>query len=111
MDIIISILILIASLLLMGIVLIQNSKGGGLASGFSASNQIVGVQRTTDFLEKGTWTLAIALLLLCLVSTATIGTTQAPQQESELQGVINNAVIPAPEFDQKTAPLPASEQK
>ena len=39
------------------IVLIQESKGGGLASSFSASNQIMGVRKTTDVIEKGTWTL------------------------------------------------------
>lgn len=104
--IIIYILILIISILLMGIVLIQNSKGGGLASGFSSSNQIVGVQRTTDFLEKGTWTLAIALLLLCLVSTALISSSEAPVVESEIADDINNEVIPSAEYDPNTAPLP-----
>lgn len=54
MYVFISILILIASILLILIVLIQNSKGGGLASGFSSSNQIMGVRKTTDFLEKAT---------------------------------------------------------
>lgn len=107
--IIISILIFIVSLLLMGIVLIQNSKGGGLASGFSSSNQIVGVQRTTDFLEKGTWILAISLLVLCLVSTAFIGGTVAEEQTSELEGVINNEVIPSAGFDESEAPLPDEE--
>ena len=58
MYVFISILILIASILLILIVLIQNSKGGGLASGFSSSNQIMGVRKTTDFLEKATWSLA-----------------------------------------------------
>ncbi len=48
------ILIVIAAILMCGIVLIQNSKGGGLASGFSASNQIMGVRKTTDLMEKTT---------------------------------------------------------
>ena len=48
------ILMVVASLLMCFIVLIQNSKGGGLASGFSSSNQIMGVRKTTDFLETGT---------------------------------------------------------
>jgi preprotein translocase subunit SecG len=46
------------------IVLIQNSKGGGLAAGFSSSNQIMGVRKTTDFLEKATWTLAVFMVVL-----------------------------------------------
>jgi len=54
----ITILIFLAALLLILIVLVQNSKGGGLSSGFSATNQVMGVRKTTDFLEKATWTLA-----------------------------------------------------
>lgn len=108
--IIISILIFIVSLLLMGIVLIQNSKGGGLASGFSASNQIVGVQRTTDFLEKGTWILSVSLLALCLVSTALTGTSEQTEKQSELQQVIDQEAIAPPQgFDESNAPLPEGE--
>ena len=55
------ILMVIAALLMCFIVLIQNSKGGGLASGFSSSNAIMGVRKTTDFLEKATWGLAISV--------------------------------------------------
>ena len=71
-----TILILIASILLILIVLVQNSKGGGLASGFSSSNQIMGVRKTTDFLEKATWTLAgsvIALSILVFTGIKYIG--------------------------------------
>ena len=56
------ILILIASLLMIGIVLIQESKGGGLSSQFNAGNQLAGVRKTTDFIEKATWGLAIAMV-------------------------------------------------
>ncbi len=55
---------------MVGIVLIQESKGGGLASGFSSSNQIMGVRKTTDFLEKATWGLAIAMVALSVISVA-----------------------------------------
>ena len=57
------ILMVIAALLMCFIVLIQNSKGGGLASGFSSSNAIMGVRKTTDFLEKATWGLAIFMVI------------------------------------------------
>ena len=57
-------LIVIASVLMCLIVLVQNSKGGGLASGFASSNQIMGVRKTTDFLEKATWTLAAFMVIL-----------------------------------------------
>ncbi len=88
--ILISILILIVSALIILIVLVQNSKGGGLASNFSSSNQYMGVRKTADFLEKATWTLAVALLVLSLVSIFVIpktgvrtDVTQIEEQASE----------------------------
>ena len=48
-------LIVVVSILLALIVLVQDPKGGGLASNFSSSNQVMGVRKTTDFLEKATW--------------------------------------------------------
>jgi protein translocase SecG subunit len=62
------ILIVIVAVLLGVVVLIQNPKGGGLAVGFQGTAQVGGVQRTTDFLEKATWYLAIGLFVLCLIS-------------------------------------------
>ena len=62
------VLISIVAVLLGVVVLLQNSKGGGLASEFSSSNQIMGVRRTTDFLEKTTWTLAIVLVVLSFIT-------------------------------------------
>ncbi len=61
------ILIVIAALLMIGIVLIQESKGGGLASNFSSYNQIGGVRKTTDFIEKTTWSLAAAMVVISIV--------------------------------------------
>lgn len=69
----ISILILIICGLLALVVLAQNPKGGGLAAGFTGAQQIGGVQRTADFLEKSTWTLSGALMVLCLVSAGMQG--------------------------------------
>ncbi|MCH2213801.1 MAG: preprotein translocase subunit SecG [Flavobacteriales bacterium] len=68
MQVFIFVLIILVCVLLALIVLIQNPKGGGLDSSFSSANQIGGVQRTADFLEKGTWSLAIVLFVLCLAS-------------------------------------------
>ena len=64
------VLLIIVAILTCGIVLIQESKGGGLASGFSSSNQVMGVRKTTDFLEKTTWTLAAIMVVLCVASAA-----------------------------------------
>lgn len=77
------VLILIASVLMCGIVLIQESKGGGLASSFSTSNQIMGVRKTTDFLEKATWTLACAMVVLSVISSAFI--TKTTVEETPIQ--------------------------
>lgn len=68
MYVLIVILMVIASILMCLIVLIQNSKGGGLASSFSSSNQIMGVRKTTDFLEKATWGLAAFMVVMSIAS-------------------------------------------
>lgn len=65
---IVIILTLIAAILLIGIVLIQKSKGGGLGSTFAGSNSILGVRRTNDVVEKATWYLAGAVALLSILS-------------------------------------------
>ena len=54
------------------IVLIQNPKGGGLTSNFSSQSQLMGVQKTGDFLEKGTWVLAIGLMVLSLLINVSV---------------------------------------
>ena len=67
------ILILLACIFLGLIILVQNPKGGGLAGNVAGfSNQFMGVKQTTDVLEKGTWILAIIVVLLCLFSTVFI---------------------------------------
>jgi len=65
----ISVIIVVASVLLTLIVLVQNSKGGGLAANFAAGNTTFGVRQTADFLEKTTWVLAAVVLVLCVVAT------------------------------------------
>ncbi|MCD8262964.1 MAG: preprotein translocase subunit SecG [Tannerellaceae bacterium] len=113
MHVFISILILIASILLILIVLIQNSKGGGLASGFSSSNQIMGVRKTTDFLEKATWSLAGTVIVLSIVITAFIPRTQQASQ-SEIRQQVNEAIsidpnAIAPDFGTAQQPLVSDE--
>lgn len=62
------ILCIIVCILLGLIVLVQNSKGGGLAANFSAPTQVMGVRQTADFLEKATWWLIGILVVLCLMA-------------------------------------------
>jgi len=66
----ITVLILLASIALILVVLVQKSKGSGLASGFASSNQIMGVRKTTDFIEKATWGLAGVIIVLSMLSAA-----------------------------------------
>ena len=68
----ISVLVLIACFLQILVVLVQNSKGGGLSANFTSTGQSMGIRKTADFLEKSTWTLAGTIAVLCLVATATI---------------------------------------
>ena len=97
------VLIVIAAVLMCGIVLIQNSKGGGLAASFASSNQIMGVRKTTDFLEKATWTLAIVIAVFCVISAYWLPTrTQLGHDSVLMENAINdNAVNPetVPAFD------------
>ena len=66
---VLTILIVILAVILILVVLVQNSKGGGLNPQFSATNQIMGVRKTTDFLEKTTWTLIALIVILSVVAT------------------------------------------
>ena len=77
------ILIVLVAILMVAIVLIQESKGGGLASNFSSSNSIMGVRKTTDFIEKATWTLAAAMVVLSIVCAWTAPTATASQSVME----------------------------
>lgn len=81
---ILSILIFLACCLLVLAVLIQNPKGGGLASGFQSGAQVMGVRRTADFLEKATWVLAVAILAMSVLSTtmAKGGSSEGTDTES-----------------------------
>ena len=93
-----SILIIITSILLVLVVLVQNPKGGGLSSSFGggAGNQIMGAKKTTDFLEKATWTLAIILISLSLLSNFAIPLrhTDSEVDVIKAQEQIDEAVIP-----------------
>lgn len=68
MALFLTILIVIASILVVLLVLVQNSKGGGLAAGFQSGNQVMGAPKTADFLEKATWTLVAAIILLSVLA-------------------------------------------
>ncbi|MFO8128289.1 MAG: preprotein translocase subunit SecG [Bacteroidales bacterium] len=103
--ILISVLILITCVLLILVVLVQNSKGGGLASNFASSNQYMGVRKTADFLEKSTWTLAVALLIFSLASIFVIPRGQRIQvNQSEIQEKVDDVQTPEPMEDYQLPP-------
>ncbi|PTN08767.1 preprotein translocase subunit SecG [Mangrovibacterium marinum] len=90
----ITVLIFVACVLLILIVLVQNSKGGGLASNFQSTNQIMGVRKTNDFLEKATWVLATALLVLSIAGSAFIPHGAEQANESAIKNQVEQAVDP-----------------
>jgi preprotein translocase subunit SecG len=78
--------IALVSILLMLAVLIQNPKGGGIDSTFGGqAQQLFGAARSTDFIEKATWVLAGALIILCVVAVLTVGSGTASPSEIPLQ--------------------------
>lgn len=90
------ILTIIICFLLGLIVLIQNPKGGGLSSNFAGSSQLMGVQKTGDFLEKGTWALAISIMVLALVINVTVkGGVQKTQDQGLTKEQIQKMSKPA----------------
>ena len=88
------ILAILVSILLILAVLIQNPKGGGIAANFSAANQIAGVKKTNEFIEKATWTLAFALMFLALGSRFVY--TPDVEQTNEFLDRIENSTPIAP---------------
>ena len=97
------ILAIIVAVLLILIVLIQESKGGGLASGFSSANALAGVRKTTDFIEKATWTLAAALVV---ISVLTVYTT--PDESNSATVITNMKQTAAPQLPGQTQQAPGA---
>lgn len=113
----ITILIIITCVLLVLVVLVQNPKGGGISSGLIGSNQVMGVKKTTDFIEKLTWGLALTLVVLCLIAGFTlphkedrgIGTSMQEQIDNSAAAPANRPA--APQQTQPATPAPQGEQK
>lgn len=103
------ILILVVCVLLALVVLVQNSKGGGLAANFAAPTQVMGVRQTADFLEKATWWLAIILVVLCLAATVSIPrhsatntlNTEVTASNTDPVQAASPIATPAPNADQQ----------
>ena len=110
----ISIFILLVCIILSLVVLVQDSKGGGLTAGLSSSSQIMGVRKTTDMLEKLTWGFAIALFVLSFMGSILLpekGESQVGLQNSFMQEQIQNAQNPGSAVFQTNRSSPAEGQQ
>ncbi|MCE2787042.1 MAG: preprotein translocase subunit SecG [Bacteroidota bacterium] len=111
MFVFVSIVIIVACILLTLIVLIQNPKGGGIAANFVSPNQIMGVKRSTDVVEKATWILAATLIVLALGSNffRPYGEATTNTVDSRIKENIENTVVPAAPQQQAPAVAPAQQ--
>ncbi len=109
---VLTVLVLIASVLITLIVLLQNGKGGGLASNFVAGNQTFGVRQTADILEKITWGLVIFIFVVSIATTFSLGNKAADVDYTEkLQNETPALEFPveAPAAEVPAAEVPAEE--
>lgn len=104
MLIVLVILVVLVCALLGLIVLIQNPKGGGLSSNFSSSSQLMGVQKTGDFLEKGTWVLAISLMVLSLGINVVVKDGSSAGTANKYQEQIDRSLKTSPTTSAPAAP-------
>ena len=97
---ILTVLVLVASVLITLIVLLQNGKGGGLASNFAAGNQTFGVRQTTDILEKITWGLVVFIFVASIATSFTTGSSKGMNFSDRAESEITEEVaFPTPEVE------------
>ena len=107
----ITVLIVLVCVLLVLVVLVQNPKGGGIATGIIGANQLMGVKKTSDFIEKLTWGLAITLVVLCLAASFSLPAADEVQSGgSSMQEQIDNANTAPAAQPAPAAPQPAQQQ-
>lgn len=112
MHVVIIILTVIVAILLIGIVLIQKSKGGGLSSQFGGAGTVMGVRQTNSFLEKATWTLVGCLVVLSIVSAFTTPKRgDATQLRTQPVAAPAAATAPAGQFDTPATPAVEIEEE
>lgn len=103
-----SVLMIIVCVLLIAVVLVQNSKGGGIQSQYGAATQIMGVKRGTEFIEKATWGLAIVMIALSVLmapkSSMTTTTTEGEAGSIAKKKAASAVSAPAPQQPQQQQP-------
>ena len=111
MNVLFIILTVITAILMIGIVLVQKSKGGGLSSSFGGGNQVLGVRGTNKFLENATWTLAALILIFSVCSAYTLPKATSEiraQKMAPAQAAAPSQDVPAP-AEQPAAPAATEE--
>ncbi|MBO4740369.1 MAG: preprotein translocase subunit SecG [Bacteroidales bacterium] len=103
------VIILVICVLLALVVLVQNSKGGGLASNFQNQNQYMGVRKTADVIEKASWVLAIALMVLSLACVAFVPKHNDDQPEVKSELNLNVNIPTQPQAPAANTPAPAAQ--
>jgi len=101
------VLITIVCFLLIIVIMVQNPKGGGLSSTISGTQMLGGVQKTTDFLDKSTWTLATILIALILLSSLSF-TGSLSDTDSKIIEKTTAPATPAPATPAPATPAPAA---
>ena len=101
MYIFLTILIVIAAILLTLLVLVQKSKGGGLASSFATGNQVMGAPKTANFLEQASWTLIAVIVVLSVIA---VGVSKGNQGADPSESAIKEQVQQAAEQMAPAAP-------
>lgn len=110
MHVVIIVLTVIVAIFLIGIVLIQKSKGGGLSSQFGGAGSVMGVRQTNSFLEKSTWTLISVLVVLSIISSFTMPkvSTATGLRTKAATSTAAPAAAPAGQFDTPALPAEAA---
>ena len=102
--VVLTVIIVIISILLVAVVLLQKSKGGGLAAGMGGGNQILGAPKTTDFLEKATWTLMGVVAVFCICCTLILGNAGNAVKGSAIEAMEGTSAPALPEQVSEDAP-------
>ena len=107
--VILTVIIVFICLLLVGIVLLQKSKGGGLAAGFQSQNALMGAPKTANFLEKATWTLMGVIAVLCICCTLILGGSRN-SKGSAIEAMDSAPVLPEQVANDAPAEAPAAQE-
>ena len=105
------VLILVASIILILAILVQNPKSG-MAANFGAANQVMGVRESANILEKTTWTLSGLIVALSLIATISMkdGATVESSLQKDAEALMEHVNANAAQNAMPQAEVPAAEE-